>query len=48
MGADSAGRYSYTSGGAELYDTLGIEGTTYEIGFEAVRPMTSTLPSVRE
>jgi SAM-dependent methyltransferase len=28
---------SYTSGGAELYDALGIEGTTYEIGFEAVR-----------
>ncbi len=37
MGADSGGRYSYTSGGAELYDALGIEGTKYEIGFEAVR-----------
>ncbi len=37
MGADSGGRYSYTSGGAEFYGALGIEGTTYEIGFEAVR-----------
>jgi len=34
MGADS-GRYGYTPGGAELYGALGIEGTTYEIGFEA-------------
>jgi len=38
MGADPDGRYySYTRGGAELYDALGINGTTYEIGFEAVR-----------
>jgi SAM-dependent methyltransferase len=37
MGTDSGGRYSYTPAGAELYDALGIEGTTYEIGFEAVR-----------
>jgi hypothetical protein len=37
MGADSDGRFSYASGGAELYDALGIEGTTYEIGFGAVR-----------
>jgi ubiquinone/menaquinone biosynthesis C-methylase UbiE len=37
MGADCGGRYSYTSGGAKVYDALGIEGTTYEIGFEAVR-----------
>lgn len=36
-GTDPGSRYSYTSGGAELYDALGIEGTTYEIGFEAVR-----------
>jgi SAM-dependent methyltransferase len=36
MGVDS-GRHSYTSAGAEFYDTLGIDGTTYEIGFEAVR-----------
>jgi len=37
MEADRGGRYSYGSGGAELYGALGIEGTTYEIGFEAVR-----------
>lgn len=37
MGADDGGRYTYGSGGAELYGALGIEGTTYEIGFEAVR-----------
>jgi SAM-dependent methyltransferase len=37
MAADSGGQYSYTSGAAELYDALGIKGTTYEIGFEAVR-----------
>ena len=34
---DEPGRYGYASGGAELYDALGIEGTTYEMGFEAVR-----------
>jgi len=34
---DEPVRYSYASGGAEFYDALGIEGTTYEIGFEAVR-----------
>lgn len=37
MGADSGGRFSYAPGGAELYASLEIEGTTYEIGFEAVR-----------
>jgi SAM-dependent methyltransferase len=37
MDAHSGGRFSYTSGGAELYASLEIEGTTYEIGFEAVR-----------
>jgi SAM-dependent methyltransferase len=37
MGSDCGGRFSYASGGAELYASLGIEGTTYEIGFEAVR-----------
>ena len=37
MGADSDGRFSYAPGGAELYASLAIEGTTYEIGFEAVR-----------
>jgi len=28
--------YSYTSGNAGLYGSLGIEGTTYQIGFDAV------------
>jgi SAM-dependent methyltransferase len=37
MDAHSVGRFSYASGGAELYASLEIEGTTYEIGFEAVR-----------
>jgi SAM-dependent methyltransferase len=37
MGTGSGGRYSYRSGGAELYAGLGTEGTTYEIGFEAAR-----------
>ena len=37
MGADSGSRFGYASGGAELHDQIGIEGTTYEIGFEAVR-----------
>jgi SAM-dependent methyltransferase len=37
MGSDLGGRFSYASGGAELYASLGIAGTTYEIGFEAVR-----------
>ena len=37
MGADSGSRFSYASRGAELCDELGIKGTTYEIGFEAVR-----------
>ncbi len=30
------GRYRYTVGNARLYASLGIEGTTYQIGFEAV------------
>ena len=29
-------RYSYTGGDAERYGSLGIEGTTYQIGFDAV------------
>src|ERR1700722_13996401 len=37
MGSACGGRSSYASGGAELYASLEIEGTTYEIGFEAVR-----------
>ena len=36
MGSDAGGRYSYTDGNAELYGSLGIEGTTYQIGFDAV------------
>jgi SAM-dependent methyltransferase len=34
--SDADGRYSYTDGNAELYGLLGIEGTTYRIGFDAV------------
>jgi SAM-dependent methyltransferase len=36
MGSDADGRYSYTNGNAELYGSLGIVGTTYQIGFDAV------------
>lgn len=36
MGSDADGRYSYTNDNAELYGSLGIQGTTYEIGFDAV------------
>jgi len=36
MGSDAEGRYSYTHGNAELYGSLGIAGTTYQIGFDAV------------
>ena len=36
MGSDADGRYAYTDGDAELYGLLGIEGTTYQIGFDAV------------
>jgi SAM-dependent methyltransferase len=34
--SDADGRYSYTGHNAELYGSLGIEGTTYQIGFDAV------------
>src|SRR5690242_19155353 len=37
MEADSSDQFRYTFRGAELYGALGIEGTSYEIGFEAVR-----------
>lgn len=37
MSAVPGDRYSYACGTAELYDTLGIVGMTYEIGFDAVR-----------
>jgi SAM-dependent methyltransferase len=36
MGSDADGRYRYTDADAELYGSLGIEGTTYQIGFDAV------------
>jgi SAM-dependent methyltransferase len=36
MGSDADGRYSYTNDNAELYGSLGIDGTTYQIGFDAV------------
>jgi SAM-dependent methyltransferase len=36
MGPDAGSRYRYTGGNAELYGSLGIEGSTYEIGFAAV------------
>lgn len=33
------GRYRYTAANARLYGSLGIEGTTYQIGFDAVREL---------
>jgi SAM-dependent methyltransferase len=33
------GRYRYAAGNAKLYASLGIEGTTYQIGFDAVRDL---------
>jgi SAM-dependent methyltransferase len=36
MGSGAESWYSYTDGNAELYGSLGIEGTTYQIGFDAV------------
>lgn len=36
MGSDADDRYSYTDGNAERYGSLGIEETTYQIGFDAV------------
>jgi SAM-dependent methyltransferase len=36
MESGTGGRYRYTDGNAELYGSLGIEGTTYQIGFDAV------------
>jgi len=36
MGSATGNRYSYTAGNAKLYGSLGIEGTTYQIGFDAV------------
>ncbi len=36
MESGTGGRYRYTDGNAELYGSLGIEGTTYQIGFDTV------------
>jgi SAM-dependent methyltransferase len=36
MGSDAGGRYRYTGANAELYGSFGVEGTTYQIGFDAV------------
>jgi ubiquinone/menaquinone biosynthesis C-methylase UbiE len=36
MGSDAGGRYRYTRANAEAYGSFGIEGTTYQIGFDAV------------
>jgi SAM-dependent methyltransferase len=36
MGSDAGGRYRYTDANAELYGSFGVEGTTYQIGFDAV------------
>ncbi len=36
MGSDASGWYRYTDANTELYGSLGIEGTTYQIGFDAV------------
>jgi SAM-dependent methyltransferase len=35
VGSTAGGRYSYTDGNAALYRLLGIEGTTYQVGFDA-------------
>lgn len=32
-------RYSYTAGNAKLYGSLGITGTTYQLGYDAVREL---------
>ena len=39
MGPGGGGRYSYTADGARIYSTLGLEGTTYEIGYDRVREL---------
>ena len=39
------GLYSYTAGNARLYRSLGIEGTTYQIGFDAVRELLGPVES---
>lgn len=39
MAPDADDRYSYTPDNARIYDTLGIDGSTYEIGFRSVREL---------
>jgi SAM-dependent methyltransferase len=39
MGPDAGDQYSYTPAGAKIYGTFGIEGTTYEIGYDCVREL---------
>ena len=36
-GSDAGGQYRYSADGAKIYGTLGIQGTTYEIGYDCVR-----------
>jgi ubiquinone/menaquinone biosynthesis C-methylase UbiE len=39
MGPGAGGQYSYTPADAKMYSTFGIEGTTYEIGYDGVREL---------
>lgn len=39
MGSTAGDRYRYTAGNARLYGSFGIAGTTYQIGFDAVREL---------
>ena len=43
MGSDAGGRYRYTDANAELYGSFGIEGTTYQIGYDAVAQLLGDL-----
>ena len=45
MWADTGGRYRYTDASAELYGSFGIEGTTYQIGFDAVAKLLGDIGS---
>jgi ubiquinone/menaquinone biosynthesis C-methylase UbiE len=37
MGSHAGDQYRYSADGATIYGTLGIEGTTYEVGYDFVR-----------
>jgi SAM-dependent methyltransferase len=39
MTSAGPGQYRYTQASARLYGSIGIEGTTYQIGFDAVREL---------